>query len=145
MEPRFGADFSEVRLHTSSEAAQLNRAVGAQAFTHGPDIYLGGGKDDLELSAGKQLLAHELTHTIQQGAAGTLGLAAQREQLSYMGGGLVQRDEDDAIPAGAFDVPTLTSCTTPPCRPPGKQETGRMPPRNSTASTARTSIADWPN
>ncbi len=66
MEPRFGADFSGVRLHTGSEAAQLNRAVGAQAFTHGLDIYLGEGKNDLESSAGKQLLAHELTHVIQQ-------------------------------------------------------------------------------
>lgn len=70
MEPRFGADFSGVRLHTGGEAAQLNRAVSAQAFTHGHNIYLGEGVNNLELSAGKQLLAHELTHTIQQGAAG---------------------------------------------------------------------------
>jgi hypothetical protein len=69
MEPRFGADFSGVRLHTGSEAAQLNRAISAQAFTHGRDIYLGEGKNDLESSAGKQLLAHELTHTIQQGTS----------------------------------------------------------------------------
>jgi hypothetical protein len=68
MEPRFGADFSGVRLHTGNDAAQLNRAIGAQAFTHGRDIYLGEGKNDLESRAEKQLLAHELTHTIQQGA-----------------------------------------------------------------------------
>jgi hypothetical protein len=66
MESRFGADFSGVRLHTGSEAAQLNRAVNAQAFAHGLDIYLGEGKHDLKSSAGKQLLAHELTHVIQQ-------------------------------------------------------------------------------
>src|SRR5207244_2884867 len=52
MEPRFGADFSGVRLHTGSEAAQLNRAINAQAFTHGSDIYLGQGKNDFESSAG---------------------------------------------------------------------------------------------
>ena len=83
MEPRFGADFSGVRLHTGSEAAQLNRAVSAQAFTHGRDIYLGEGKNNLESSAGKRLLAHELTHTIQQGAAGTLDPAAQRAPADF--------------------------------------------------------------
>ena len=45
---------------------QLNRSVSAQAFTLGQDIYLGEGKDDLESAQGKELLAHELTHTIQQ-------------------------------------------------------------------------------
>ena len=73
MEPRFGADFSGVRVHTGSESAQLNRAVSAQAFTHGSHIYLGEGKNNLESSAGKQLLAHELTHVVQQGAASTTG------------------------------------------------------------------------
>lgn len=69
MEPRLGADFSGVRLHTGSEAAQLNRAISAQAFTQGQDIFLAEGKENVESSAGRQLLAHELTHTIQQGAA----------------------------------------------------------------------------
>jgi len=69
MEAGFGADFSGVRVHTGGEAAQLNRAVSAQAFTHGQDIYLGEGKGDLESSAGRKLLAHELTHTIQQTGA----------------------------------------------------------------------------
>lgn len=66
MEPRFGADFSGVRLHTGSEPTQLNREVSAQAFTLGQDIYLGEGKSDLESNTGKQLLAHELTHVVQQ-------------------------------------------------------------------------------
>ena len=66
MEPRFGSDFSGVRLHTGGEAAQLNRAVSAQAFTHGQDIYLGEGKSNFQSSQGKQLLAHELTHVVQQ-------------------------------------------------------------------------------
>jgi hypothetical protein len=70
MEPRFGADFGGVRLHTGGESAALNREIDAQAFTHGKDIYLGEGKHDVESGAGKQLLAHELTHTIQQGEAG---------------------------------------------------------------------------
>ena len=46
-----------------------NREVSAQAFTHGQDIYLGEGKSDLTSSEGKQSLAHELTHVVQQGGA----------------------------------------------------------------------------
>ena len=66
MEPRFGADLSGVRVHTGAQAAQLNRAVSAQAFTHGQDIYLGEGHTDLATGAGQHLLAHELTHVLQQ-------------------------------------------------------------------------------
>ena len=66
MEERFGIDFSGVRLHAGSESAQLNREISAQAFTRGHDIYLGVGKENIEASGGKQLLAHELTHVIQQ-------------------------------------------------------------------------------
>jgi hypothetical protein len=69
MEPRFGADFSGVRVHTGGEAAQLNRDVSAQAFTHGQDIYLGEGKYAPGSDTGKQLLAHELTHVVQQNGA----------------------------------------------------------------------------
>ena len=90
METRFGADFSGVQLHTGSEAAQLNRTIGAQAFTHGRDIYLGEGKNDLESSAGKQLLAHELTHTIQQGAAHTAAAPIARFDV-VTGAGAVGR------------------------------------------------------
>jgi hypothetical protein len=69
MEDRIGADFSGVRLHSGAKAEQLNREVDAQAFTHGRDIYLGEGAPDVRSAPGKQLLAHELTHTLQQGAA----------------------------------------------------------------------------
>jgi Domain of unknown function (DUF4157) len=62
MEPRFGADFSGVRVHTGSDAVQMNQGVNAQAFAHGQDIYFGAGK-----SPGKDALtAHELTHVVQQ-------------------------------------------------------------------------------
>ncbi|MGB7926295.1 MAG: DUF4157 domain-containing protein [Pyrinomonadaceae bacterium] len=66
MESRFGADFSDVRVHTDGKAVQLNREVSAQAFTHGADIYFGNGKYSPDTDSGKQLLAHELTHVIQQ-------------------------------------------------------------------------------
>jgi len=66
MEARFGADFSGVRLHTGTESGMLNRQLNAQAFTHGKDIYIGDGKYDPDGSQGRHLLAHELTHVVQQ-------------------------------------------------------------------------------
>ncbi len=64
-----GADFSGVRVHTGSDAVQMNRDLGAQAFTHGSDIYFNKGKYNTESKSGQHLLAHELTHTVQQGGA----------------------------------------------------------------------------
>ncbi len=67
MEGAMGADLSAVRIHKDAEAADLSKQVQAQAFTHGNDIYFGQGKYDTQTSAGQHLLAHELTHTVQQG------------------------------------------------------------------------------
>ncbi len=97
MEARFGADFSGVRLHTGTEAAQLNHAIDAKAFTHGQDIYLGQGNSNFESNAGKQLLAHELTHTIQQGGPieskiQCIEAANQDSPLTIMRSPILQRD-----------------------------------------------------
>lgn len=69
MESAFGADFGGVRIHNDSNAKKMSNELGAQAFTHGNDIYFNDGKYDPNSSSGSHLLAHELTHTIQQGAA----------------------------------------------------------------------------
>jgi len=69
MESRFSADFSGVRIHTSERAVQMNKDIHAQAFTYGNDIYFNSGKFAPSSTEGKTLLAHELTHTIQQGAS----------------------------------------------------------------------------
>jgi len=66
-EPRFGADFSRVRVHTDTRAADSARAVNAQAYTVGRDMVFGAGQYVPETTSGKRLLAHELTHVIQQG------------------------------------------------------------------------------
>ncbi|WP_167612511.1 eCIS core domain-containing protein [Maribellus sediminis] len=66
MERGFGADFSQVRIHTDGEAEKMNRQMGAKAFTNGKDIYFNEGNYDPQSKEGKHLLAHELTHTIQQ-------------------------------------------------------------------------------
>jgi Domain of unknown function (DUF4157) len=66
MESSFGADFSKVRIHDNSSAVQMNKNLNAQAFTHGSDIYFGKGKYDTNSKGGQHLLAHELTHVVQQ-------------------------------------------------------------------------------
>ena len=66
MESGFGSDFSHVRLHTGAEPAELNRRLQARAFTVGSDVFMGEGSD-LRSPAGQELLAHELTHVVQQG------------------------------------------------------------------------------
>jgi hypothetical protein len=68
MEPRFNADFSAVRVHTDGHAHELARAVSARAFTVGRNVVFGAGYYAPETDGGRQLLAHELTHVIQQQA-----------------------------------------------------------------------------
>jgi hypothetical protein len=69
-EPRFGRDLGQVRLHTGEDADQAARALGARAFTSGREVAFSRGVYDTGSAAGRRLLAHELTHTIQQRAAG---------------------------------------------------------------------------
>ncbi len=66
MEPRFGHDFSRVRVHTGARAAESARAVNALAYTVGRDVVFGAGQYAPGTSAGRRLLAHELAHVVQQ-------------------------------------------------------------------------------
>jgi hypothetical protein len=70
-EPRLGHDFSNVRVHTDAKAAQSARAINALAYTTGRDVVFGAGHYAPATDHGKRLLAHELTHVVQQGAAPT--------------------------------------------------------------------------
>lgn len=80
MGQKIGSDFSNVRVHTDANAVQMNKKLGAQAFTHGTDIYFNSGKYNPENSSGKHLLAHELTHTVQQNrSSGTQLKMIQRD------------------------------------------------------------------
>ena len=66
MESRFGRDFSQVRVHTDGQAADMNRDIQAKAFTHGSDIYFNRGQFTPNTERGQRLLAHELVHVVQQ-------------------------------------------------------------------------------
>lgn len=68
MNQAFNADFGGVRVHTSAEADGLNRSLNARAFTTGRDIYFRQGQYNPGSSGGRELLAHELTHVVQQNA-----------------------------------------------------------------------------
>jgi hypothetical protein len=69
MESRIGADFGQVRIHNDSNAHQLSAKLNAQAFAVGNNVFFNQGKYNPESQSGKHLLAHELTHTVQQGAS----------------------------------------------------------------------------
>lgn len=71
LEPRFGYDFSQVRVHTDTHAAESARALNAQAFTVYRDVVFGAGKYAPETIQGKRLIAHELTHVVQQTSTGS--------------------------------------------------------------------------
>lgn len=65
MESGLGRDFSQVRLHTDSAAAQMSSSINAKAFTHGNDIYFNAGQYSPHTAEGQHLIAHELTHVAQ--------------------------------------------------------------------------------
>ncbi|MEH1857027.1 MAG: DUF4157 domain-containing protein [Nostoc sp.] len=66
MEQAFGADFGSVRVHTDAQSNSLNESIQARAFTTGQDVFFRQGEYSPESDAGKELLAHELTHVVQQ-------------------------------------------------------------------------------
>ena len=83
MEDRFGADFSNVRIHTGDNATKMSKELSAQAFTVGNDIYFNAGKYSPDTTQGKNLIAHELTHTIQQGSNKNIAHSSPVVQRSF--------------------------------------------------------------
>lgn len=110
MESAFGADFGDVRLHADSAADRLNRSLHARAFTTGNDIYLRPAEYRPQENGGRQLLAHELTHVVQQRAAPatTPGVQCQR-----MDGGVVEAEPRDAGETDRSGVPLPVPAPTP--------------------------------
>lgn len=112
LESAMDADFSGVRIHTDQMAVQLNKELNAHAFTHGNDIYFNTGKFDDSSIKGTELLAHELTHTIQQGTSAKHNRLAGSRENETLPHSTVSRaafisnskDEDDED----VDPPTTT-------------------------------------
>ncbi|MFI9814629.1 eCIS core domain-containing protein [Saccharothrix variisporea] len=87
MEARFGTDFSGVRVHTDGAASESAKSVNAQAYTVGDNIVFQNGKYDPSSDSGKHMLAHELTHVVQQRSGPVDGTDA--------GGGVKVSDPSD--------------------------------------------------
>ena len=98
MENGFGVGFDEVRIHTDTRAIQLSGRLNAQAFTMGKDIFFNRGKFNPGSPAGKRLLAHELTHVVQQGA---------------VQGKMIQMDNVGQAPAETAPEPAQPESPTP--------------------------------
>ncbi|HWS90146.1 MAG TPA: DUF4157 domain-containing protein [Pyrinomonadaceae bacterium] len=82
METRFGADFNHVLVHTDARAAALSRSINARAFAYGRHIYFNEGEYQPGTYEGRRVLAHELTHVIQQGAARAAAPARRAEDAA---------------------------------------------------------------
>jgi hypothetical protein len=145
MEPPFGHDFSQVRVHTDARAADSACAVHASAYTVGHDIVFASGRYTPHSSAGRGLLAHELTHVVQQARGGramsgaTLRISnesaheAEASAAESMGGHAnaqpsprtLQRSKEDA----AKQCGGTWTCAASPCeRPdPGREGNGGEP------------------
>ena len=98
MEAAFGASFGDVRTHSDAGTAEMSHAIGAAAFTHGSHIFLGTGGFDPHSSDGRRLLAHELTHVVQQNPY----VARRGKVVARAPAAVLQRDEERP---GAGDAP----------------------------------------
>lgn len=87
MSKQMGYDFSDVRVHTSSEANDLNESLNAKAFTTGQDVFFKDGSYDPGSSGGQELIAHELTHVVQQSSG----------QVDSTGSGMVVNPPGDTF------------------------------------------------
>ena len=112
-EPRFGVDFSNVRIHTNTQAAESARAVNALAYTIGSNVVFNSGQYAPHRDSGRRLLAHELTHVVQQGggvspptaqAPHAFGPSAWLSEASRRSIPAMSRHQDHATPDTAAVV-----------------------------------------
>jgi hypothetical protein len=133
MEPRFGHDFSRVRVHADAKAAESARAVNALAYTVGRDMVFAAGRYAPTESGGRRLLAHELAHTVQQGGAA----AREDESFPISNAASPAEREAEQVAATIADRPTWA------LRAPAGLKLARQldpsAPRPATAPTTHTS------
>ncbi|HLK56933.1 MAG TPA: DUF4157 domain-containing protein [Chthonomonadaceae bacterium] len=161
MESRFGHDFSDVRVHTDSRAAESAQAVDALAYTVGQNIVFGTGKYAPTTQDGRKILAHELTHTVQQDAGSpvipsrlevsnrsdraeqeaeaTASALTQGEQITPVQAFGPQLSRQDALDTGAANVTppdTSTANVAPPAAGQPSAETAPAPTESAGATSA---------
>jgi len=138
-EPRFGHDFSKVRVHVDSTAAESARAVNALAYTVAPHVVFGAGRHAPSTRSGRELLAHELTHVVQQKNSpdptslrlGSASDPREREAESVaaramsvgapvslqQASGLIQRQADHSVASSSAQNQPATEAASAPARP----------------------------
>lgn len=144
MESRFGQDFSNVRVHSDSAASESSRALGARAYTSGRDIYFASGQYSPASGEGQHLLAHELTHVVQQ-RSGAAGPVSASPVIGVPGDVFEQEAERAADAVNQGETPKILQApptgtlqkadggspgsppATPPAAPPGGAGTGTLP------------------
>jgi hypothetical protein len=104
MESAFGADFSNVKVHTDAEADVLNQELNARAFTTGQDIFFRQGEYSPGSGGGQKLIAHELTHIVQQGKAGVNPQRLEKKTLERIESAKRQTEEEGGSEEGG-DLP----------------------------------------
>jgi hypothetical protein len=129
IEPRFGHDFSNVRVHTDARAAKSAQAVNAQAYTVGRDVVFGAGQYAPQTSAGQQLIAHELTHVSQQSASSSSQLIRMGEPDS------AAEEEADHVSTEVMRGGTLSGGPSPQSVSLQRQATGAAPQPTSPATS----------
>ena len=128
-EPRFGHDLSQVRVHADTRAAESAKAVQAQAYTFGRDIVFEVGQYAPHSETGRRLLAHELTHTFQQGAAASMPLALAQGRIGQ------QEAEKGKLPEKPESITPILQR-----RPETEAETTQFAPHRTPSKGCRYSI-----
>jgi len=108
LEPRFGHDFSKVRVHSDEKAVQSARDVNALAYTVGNNVVFGKSQINAQTSSGRRLLAHELAHVVQQSATGGvsdhLEIGATDHPAEYAADSAARRVCDEREPGGSSAI-----------------------------------------
>jgi hypothetical protein len=126
MEPRFGHDFSQVRVHADARAAESARVVDALAYTVGSEVVFGAGKHEPRSDIGRRLIAHELTHVVQQ----SQGIRLQPQNAMSKPGDASEREADlvagNLLSYENFSIPRIN---------PTEVQVSRKEPKGDTGST----------
>lgn len=142
MEHHFGADFSSVRIHADAAAAQSAAELGANAYTVGRDIVFGAGRHAPESPEGRRLLAHELTHVLQQSNPGGSSMLQKEESTAHPGRREITLEEYKKL------TPSMQALTWGPDFVKGFKRSGASTQIGNTAAaiieTGFTSTAEYP-
>ena len=111
MEPRFGHDFSGVRVHFGPLAEQSTRDVNANAYTVGQHMVFGAGRFAPETHYGRRLIAHELTHVVQQSSAHGSDVGHKRDLSRGFQNDVIQREPAEEAPPAAPHPPSFARAT----------------------------------